>query len=94
LEELVGLDISYHGGVHGGSKDGVKKEYVEAYNRHKNTIRRRGPGSNNRNPNKTTSNVTSATEQRWATSGISDADDTSSDPDQNQEAAMEEALKE
>lgn len=33
LEELVGLDISYHGGDTVG--DGVKKEYVEAYNKHK-----------------------------------------------------------
>jgi Amt family ammonium transporter len=33
LEELVGLDISYHGGTN--TKDsGVKKEFVEAYNRH------------------------------------------------------------
>mmetsp|Transcript_113422 Transcript_113422/g.169654 ORF Transcript_113422/g.169654 Transcript_113422/m.169654 type:complete len:524 (-) Transcript_113422:73-1644(-) len=40
LEELVGLDISYHGGV--DSKDGgVKKEYVEAYKRHKGAIRQR-----------------------------------------------------
>ena len=40
LEELVGLDISYHGGMN--AKDGgVKKEYVEAYNRHKGNIRNR-----------------------------------------------------
>lgn len=36
LEELVGLDISYHGGSGGGKDGGVKKEYVEAYKRHKN----------------------------------------------------------
>lgn len=43
LEELVGLDISYH-----GSRDfkegGVKKEYVEAYKRHKGNIRERRTG--------------------------------------------------
>ena len=44
LEELVGLDISYHGGMN--SRDaGVKKEYVEAYNRHKGSIRNRRGGS-------------------------------------------------
>ena len=42
LEELVGLDISYHGGVGGASGDsGVKKEYVEAYKRHKGNLRNR-----------------------------------------------------
>ena len=36
LEELVGLDISYHGGTgQAGDKVEVKKEYVEAYRRHK-----------------------------------------------------------
>eukprot|EP00934_Nitzschia_sp_Nitz4_P005268 Nitzschia sp. Nitz4//scaffold121_size67750//19128//26880//NITZ4_006065-RA/size67750-augustus-gene-0.121-mRNA-1//1//CDS//3329534342//5258//frame0 len=40
LEELVGLDISYHGSM--DFKDGgVKKEYVEAYKRHKGNIRDR-----------------------------------------------------
>jgi Amt family ammonium transporter len=46
LEELVGLDISYHGGMNinnnGGS--GVKKEYVQAYNRHKGNLRKRRGG--------------------------------------------------
>merc|ERR1711865_1320875 len=40
LEELVGLDISYHGGGTVGpdgfkNDHGVKKEYVDAYRRHK-----------------------------------------------------------
>lgn len=40
LEELVGLDISYHGGM--DAKDGsVKKEYVEAFKRHKGSLRNR-----------------------------------------------------
>lgn len=44
LEELVGLDISYHGGMN--TKDsGVKKEYLEAYNRHKGGIRNRKNGN-------------------------------------------------
>jgi len=30
LEELVGLDISYHGGEAGGPQGGVKKEYIDA----------------------------------------------------------------
>jgi Amt family ammonium transporter len=42
LEELVGLDISYHGGGGMDMKDGgVKKEYVEAFKRHKGQIRER-----------------------------------------------------
>jgi hypothetical protein len=32
LEELVGLDISYHGGMTDGAED-IKLEYVEAFNR-------------------------------------------------------------
>lgn len=35
LEELVGLDISYHGGASGIGGDDVKLEYVEAFNRRK-----------------------------------------------------------
>eukprot|EP00934_Nitzschia_sp_Nitz4_P002660 Nitzschia sp. Nitz4//scaffold15_size197535//121819//123523//NITZ4_001589-RA/size197535-augustus-gene-0.213-mRNA-1//1//CDS//3329537748//2650//frame0 len=34
LEELVGLDISYHGGTH-IRDDGVKKSYVDTYQRHR-----------------------------------------------------------
>ena len=44
LEELVGLDISYHGSTNAAGA-GVKKEFVEAYNRHKGNIRR-GHSSN------------------------------------------------
>lgn len=40
LEELVGLDISYHGSMD-FKEGGVKKEYVEAYKRHKGNIRER-----------------------------------------------------
>jgi len=40
LEELVGLDISYHGGEGGGPDAGVKKEYVDAYRKHKGGSRR------------------------------------------------------
>lgn len=45
LEELVGLDISYHGGGPQAKDDGVKKEYVEAYNRQKGNIRNRRGGN-------------------------------------------------
>jgi ammonium transporter, Amt family len=42
LEELVGLDMSYHGGTGAaGNRDQVKKEYVTAYNRHKSALRKR-----------------------------------------------------
>jgi hypothetical protein len=34
LEELVGLDMSYHGGIHAKDNGGVKNEYVEAYKGH------------------------------------------------------------
>lgn len=46
LEELVGLDISYHGGMNelGGS---VKTEYVEAYNRQRKNLRNRRSGNPN-----------------------------------------------
>jgi Amt family ammonium transporter len=45
LEELVGLDISYHGGMN-NRDGGVKKEYIDAYNNHKGTVRkRRGRGA-------------------------------------------------
>jgi len=45
LEELVGLDISYHGGQHMDDGD-VTKEHMKAYNRAKNSqqVRRRGGG--------------------------------------------------
>jgi len=94
LEELVGLDVSYHGGISGGSKDGVKKEYVEAYNRHKNSIRRRGnhSGSSSRQ----TSNI-SSTEKLWRSSwGASECGThvDGSDPGRDQDAVMEEGVKE
>jgi Amt family ammonium transporter len=41
LEELVGLDLSYHGGMKGGKNESVKKEYLDAYQRHKSAIRQR-----------------------------------------------------
>eukprot|EP00980_Cylindrotheca_fusiformis_P003904 scaffold867_cov112-Cylindrotheca_fusiformis.AAC.2 len=39
LEELVGLDISYHGGSASNGHSEIKKEYVEAYRRHKSSDR-------------------------------------------------------
>lgn len=48
LEELVGLDISYHGSMD-FKEGGVKKEYVDAYKRHKGNIRERR-GGNRRDP--------------------------------------------
>jgi ammonium transporter, Amt family len=42
LEELVGLDMSYHGGASAnGNRDQVKKEYVAAYSLHKSALRKR-----------------------------------------------------
>jgi hypothetical protein len=110
LEELVGLDISYHGTylplvflstplclathlflflialshfdpILGGmdNKDGsVKKEYVEAYKRHKGSLR------NRRNTNQTVS------DGGWNDSGGNDGD---GDPLTDQEAAAEEAQR-
>jgi len=40
LEELVGLDISYHGGASGGV-DEVKNEYVQAFNKQRGELRKR-----------------------------------------------------
>lgn len=62
LEELVGLDISYHGGGPQAKDNGVKKEYVDAYNRHKGNIRSRRGGS------------ATSPEGGWQTSGTSDGD--------------------
>jgi Amt family ammonium transporter len=41
LEELVGLDISYHGGSAINTEQ-VKAEYLDVYNKNKSNIRRRG----------------------------------------------------
>lgn len=43
LEELVGLDMSYHGNSHGG-EDEIKTEYLNAYNRKRLQRRRSGTG--------------------------------------------------
>ena len=63
LEELVGLDVSYHGrGTH-GSEGGehVQKEYIDAYNRYKSTIRHRHHGQNNSNPDRQQATTVEAT---------------------------------
>eukprot|EP00536_Pseudo-nitzschia_multiseries_P008206 jgi/Psemu1/240985/estExt_Genewise1.C_2050019 len=52
LEELVGLDVSYHGRSTHGENGDIKKEYIEAYNRYKGTIRNRHHGHNNTNPDR------------------------------------------
>mmetsp|Transcript_13381 Transcript_13381/g.33682 ORF Transcript_13381/g.33682 Transcript_13381/m.33682 type:complete len:558 (+) Transcript_13381:352-2025(+) len=54
LEELVGLDVSYHGRSTHGDNGDIKKEYIEAYNRYKGTIRKGGSnhGHNNSNPDR------------------------------------------
>jgi Amt family ammonium transporter len=78
LEELVGLDISYHGGGP-QAKSSVRKEYVDAYNRHKGGIRNRRSGS------------TAPDGGGWLSSGGDSAD---GDPDTNQEAAAVEAMDE
>lgn len=51
LEELVGLDVSYHGRSTHGENGDIKREYIEAYNRYKGTIRKESHhGHNNRVP--------------------------------------------
>jgi hypothetical protein len=52
LEELVGLDVSYHGRSTHGENGDIKKEYIEAYNRYKGTIRQSRHGHNNSNPDR------------------------------------------
>ena len=53
LEELVGLDVSYHGRSTHGENGDIKKEYIEAYNRYKGAIRQSGRhGHNNTNPDR------------------------------------------
>jgi Amt family ammonium transporter len=80
LEELVGLDISYHGGGPQAKGD-VKKEYVDAYNRHKGNIRnRRGGGA------------TTPEGGGWLSSG-GDTTSADGDPEANQEAAAAEAME-
>ncbi len=82
----MGLDISYHGGIPGGQGASVKKEYVDAYNRHKSSIRRRvNPGEDglakHHKPAPT-----------WMSSGMSEAGRSTSevsDPDRDQLAAMQ-----
>ena len=86
LEELVGLDISYHGGMIPKSGSGVKKEHVEAYNCHKGSLQKRRAGKSN------------PTSESWAPSH-GDRDDTlssvnRSDPEINQEAAAHKAFME
>mmetsp|Transcript_21862 Transcript_21862/g.38469 ORF Transcript_21862/g.38469 Transcript_21862/m.38469 type:complete len:536 (+) Transcript_21862:269-1876(+) len=79
LEELVGLDISYHGGM--DNKDGsVKKEYVEAYKRHKGSLRNRRHSG--------TQQSVSGSDGGW-----NDASGRAADPDMDQEAAAEEAQR-
>lgn len=76
LEELVGLDISYHGGT--DVKDGsVKKEYVEAFRRHKGSMRNRKLSATN------------TSDGGWEDSGGRGG----GDPELDQEAAAEEAYK-
>lgn len=53
LEELVGLDVSYHGRSTHGDNGDIKKEYIEAYNRYKGMIRQGSHhGHNNSNPDR------------------------------------------
>jgi hypothetical protein len=48
LEELVGLDVSYHGGMHSvGKAGGVRKEYIDAFNKNRGNLRYRGAKRDN-----------------------------------------------
>lgn len=87
LEELVGLDISYHGSHNNFAGGGVKKEYVDAYNRHKDTVRyrRSNPselfqvGSTVRGGSLSQSDVDPDMDQEAAAREAFDEDDTSRD---------------
>jgi Amt family ammonium transporter len=86
LEELVGLDISYHGGMN-NRDGGVKKEYIDAYNKHKGAVRkRRGRGSGSGTGN---SDGWMPSMGPGDTLSVNDED-----PESNQEAAALEALEE
>jgi len=51
LEEIVGLDVSYHGGSY-QSAEAVKEEHLEAFNkRKKDMLRRRTSGDGNKRSN-------------------------------------------
>lgn len=71
LEELVGLDISYHGGGGKPGEEGeVKKEYVDAYRRQKSA------NSRSRAPNTTTTAADLDSSADWrASDKIDDEDD-------------------
>jgi Amt family ammonium transporter len=85
LEELVGLDMSYHGGMNvTSSSQGVKKEYVAAYNRHKSTIRQR----------RAKPPTTILSQDRCQPSSGDTVPSINEDPEMNQEAAAEEAMLE
>ena len=75
LEELVGLDISYHGGMGGSTDNSVKKEFVEAYKRQKGALRQR------RRQNNYKGGETYPMPQEYD----------KADPEMNQEAAAREA---
>jgi ammonia channel protein AmtB len=93
LEELVGLDMSYHGGLSGGNgKCEVKKEYVEAYNRHKNSIRRRTSHTLQGDDCNYHNNHRNHQEDHTRPTLIDGGSD--GDPDQSIDAAQEEALNE
>mmetsp|Transcript_8705 Transcript_8705/g.21842 ORF Transcript_8705/g.21842 Transcript_8705/m.21842 type:complete len:542 (+) Transcript_8705:54-1679(+) len=83
LEELVGLDISYHGGM--DVKDGsVKKEYVEAFKRHKKGSMR----------DRRRSGTMNESDGGWEdSSGRRGRGGPGGDPDVDQEAAAEEAYE-
>ena len=88
LEELVGLDISYHGGI-GNNRDGsVKKEYIEAYNKHKGTVRKRRSRGVGLNGGGSEDRPTSSMGGDTSLSGYGE------DPETNQHAAALEALEE
>jgi Amt family ammonium transporter len=80
LEELVGLDISYHGGAHFKEGGSVKKEYVEAYNKHKGTLRQRHQSGTSRS---------SGSFQKESSDMDMDID-----PEMDEEAAAEETMEE
>ena len=80
LEELVGLDISYHGGVHVvGNAGRVKKEAIVAFNKRRGGLRHRGSPDNG-------SRSTAPVESLGPKSEVDD-------PEYNQEAAALEALE-
>ena len=75
LEEIVGLDVSYHGGSYQAGADAIKEEHLAAFNKRKQDMLRRrsnGSPSNRSNHGKRTDNFEEDEERGLDCSGAVD----------------------